>query len=88
VIVDAAFLRQEERNNFYRLAAQSGVDFSIIAPHAPDDQMIARIKHRLAEKQDASEATPDVLKKQKTIIEPLSNEELKWVNTTGDKGER
>lgn len=88
VIVDAAFLRQEERNNFHRLAEQSGVDFSIIAPHASDDQMIARIKQRLAEKQDASEATPDVLKKQKTIIEPLNIEELKWVNTTGDKGKR
>jgi len=79
VIVDAAFLLHKERDNFRRLAEQSGVDFYILAPQTSDDQMMARIKKRLAEGQDASEATQDVLKMQKKIIEPLDNNERKSI---------
>lgn len=79
VIVDAAFLLHAERDNFRRLAEQLGVDFFILAPQASDDQISARIKMRLEERQDASEATQDVLKMQKKIIEPLDNDERKCV---------
>lgn len=79
VIVDAAFLLHAERDNFRRLAEQSGIDFFILAPQASNEQMMDRIRLRLAEGQDASEATQDVLKMQKKIIEPLDNNERKCI---------
>lgn len=85
VIVDAAFLLHAERDNFRRLAEQSGVDFFILAPQASDDQMMARIRLRLAKGQDASEATQDVLKMQKEIIEPLDNNERKSIRQADDE---
>lgn len=79
VIVDAAFLLHEERDNFRRLAEQSGIDFFILAPQATDDQMMERIRLRLEEGRDASEATQDVLKMQQKIIEPLDSHEREYI---------
>lgn len=88
VIVDAAFLLHAERDNFRRLAEQSGVDFFILAPQASDDQMMARIRLRLTEGQDASEATQDVLKMQKKIIEPLDSHERKCIRKVDGEAAR
>ena len=77
VIVDAAFLQREERDDFRELATKIGADFSILAPQASHDQLADRITSRLAEGGDASEATLSVLKRQQEIMEPLdANEQL------------
>lgn len=79
VIVDAAFLRRSERDIFFQLAEKLGVDFSILAPQADAEVLAARISHRLAHEQDASEATPGVLERQLGFIEVLSDVEKGFV---------
>jgi uncharacterized protein len=79
VIVDAAFLQRAERDRFRALALQAGVDFAILAPQAPAEQLASRIETRRALAQDASEATLAVLEQQMNLIEPLDQMEQAWV---------
>jgi hypothetical protein len=72
LIVDAAFLRRAERNDFRALAAELGVDFAILATTAP----VAELRRRLlARSNDASEASVAVLAKQLDWFEPLDADE-------------
>jgi hypothetical protein len=70
VIVDAAFLKRAERDEFRRLAA--GRPFSIVACEAPAGELRRRL---LARAGDASEATAAVLDKQLDWLEPLGADE-------------
>ncbi|MDP2809315.1 MAG: AAA family ATPase [Rhodocyclaceae bacterium] len=72
VIVDAAFLRREERAAFRALAAELGVGFGILATAAPTEELRRRL---MARSGDASEATVAVLEKQLTWFEPLDEGE-------------
>jgi hypothetical protein len=72
VIVDAAFLKRAERDEFHALAIRLGVPFRILAPHAPLDEMARRIAAR---QNDASEATVAILKQQLQWFEPLGADE-------------
>jgi hypothetical protein len=76
-IVDAAFLRREERAAFQALAAEVGVVFFILAPQASPAQLRERILERLAKGSDASEATLAVLDQQMTWIQPLDADEAR-----------
>ncbi|WP_114972651.1 bifunctional aminoglycoside phosphotransferase/ATP-binding protein [Rhodoferax ferrireducens] len=76
-IVDAAFLRHEERAAFQALAAEVGVEFFILAPQASLAQLRERILERLEKGSDASEATLAVLDQQMASIEPLDVEETR-----------
>jgi aminoglycoside phosphotransferase family enzyme/predicted kinase len=78
VIVDAAFLRREEREAFRRLAANNDVPFAILACEAPVDELRRRLDAR---HNDASEATLAVLEKQLTWIEPLADDERAFAVT-------
>jgi uncharacterized protein len=71
VVVDAAFLRRAERDQFRTLATHCGAVFQILAPQAPLAELRARIRHRQALGRDASEATVDVLDQQLSWLEPL-----------------
>lgn len=75
VIVDAAFLRQHERQAFAELAIAQGVPFSILACEAPVDVLRERIRARQAAGSDASEATLAVLEQQLGWAEPLTDTE-------------
>jgi len=75
VLVDAAFLRQHERQAFADLAADQLVPFHILAPEAPVAVLRERIGARHASANDASEATLAVLEQQLGWIEPLSDAE-------------
>ena len=79
VIVDAAFLRREERTAFRVLAVELGVDFRILATEAPPEELRRRL---LARSGDASEATVAVLEKQLTWFEALDEDERNSVITT------
>ena len=79
VIVDAAFLKHEERTKFKNLATTMAFEFYILVPQASPQQLIARINARLAQGQDASEATPSVLQHQQALIELLDATELACV---------
>lgn len=75
VVVDAAFLKAQERGQFRAMAADLGVPFAILAPEADADVLRARITARQALGQDASEATVTVLEQQLGWIEPLDAQE-------------
>jgi aminoglycoside phosphotransferase family enzyme/predicted kinase len=72
VIVDAAFLRREERATFRALATELGVSFRILATAAPAAELRRRL---MARSGDASEATVAVLEKQLAWFEPLDEDE-------------
>ena len=72
VIVDAAFLRREERAAFRALAAGLGAGFGILATEAPAEELRRRL---MARSSDASEATVAVLEKQLEWFEPLDEDE-------------
>lgn len=72
VIVDAAFLRREERSAFRALAGELGIDFGILATAAPVDELRRRL---MARRGDASEANVAVLEKQLAWFEPLASDE-------------
>lgn len=73
VIVDAAFLKRAERDDFRQLAVRLGTSFAIIAPTATQDEMKLRLSAR---QNDTSEATVAILEKQLDWVEPLTSDEL------------
>ena len=75
VLVDAAFLRRQERSAFAELAQSLACPFGILAPQAPVEVLRERIAARQARGGDPSEATLDVLERQLQWIEPLSADE-------------
>jgi len=75
VIVDAAFLKQQEREQFYRLAHELQVAFAIASIQASEAALRARIVQRHEAASDASEADIAVLEKLTHAQQPLSAEE-------------
>jgi hypothetical protein len=76
VIVDAAFLRHEERESFRALAQELAVPF-VIASLQTDAALLAeRVSLRNRQGSDASEADVAVLQKLQLVQEPLRDEEL------------
>jgi len=74
-IVDAAFLRHEERASFADLAATLGVPFAIIDCRAPLSVLHQRIERRLAEAADPSDADGAVLERLRAADVPLDDAE-------------
>lgn len=72
VIIDAAFLKKDQRDLFRQLAMEQGSPFFIIDFHASDAELSRRIRQR---QNDASEATVEVLQQQQRSAEPLSEQE-------------
>jgi hypothetical protein len=72
VIVDAAFLKRAERDDFRRLAANNDAPFDILACAAPLEELRRRVAARRG---DASEATLAVLDRQLEWVEPVAAEE-------------
>jgi aminoglycoside phosphotransferase family enzyme/predicted kinase len=75
VIVDAAFLKQEERDHFRRLAEKLAVPFAIASMQAGTETLRARIMQRHRAANDASEADIAVLEKLQLAQQPLSAQE-------------
>ncbi|MCK6394704.1 AAA family ATPase [Zoogloea sp.] len=76
VIVDAAFLKRTERDDFRAIALRHGAAFAILACSAPEDELRRRLEARRG---DASEATVAVLEQQLGWMEPLAPDELNYV---------
>jgi hypothetical protein len=76
MLVDAAFLKRAERDDFRALAARLGVPFAILACTAPVEELQRRLAARSG---DASEATVEVLAQQRLWLEPLGADECKLV---------
>ena len=75
VIVDAAFLKEEERRRFADLARSLRAPFTIIDCQAPPSVLEERIERRLATHRDASEADLSTLRHLSAVAEPLRREE-------------
>jgi predicted kinase len=73
VIVDAAFLKREERETFRELAQDMAAPFAIASLHAPDAELRQRVRQR---RNDASEADVAVLQLLQKSQQPLSVQEL------------
>ncbi len=64
VIVDATFLKRDNRFAYERLANVAGINLHILSLTAPESLLKTRIQQRLKESRDASEATIGVLTQQ------------------------
>jgi predicted kinase len=76
VVIDAAFLRRDERKRFRALAADIGVRHALIACEAPPDVLRARVAARAEGGADPSEAGIAVLERQFGWRETLAADEL------------
>jgi uncharacterized protein len=76
VILDAAFLRRDERDDARRLAAECGIPFAILHCEAPAQVLRERLARRTG---DASEADAAVLERLERAAEPLAPDELAFV---------
>lgn len=87
VVVDATFLRAEERDQFRDLARQLDVPFRIVACTASEKELLARVASREDGDRDASDAGVAVLRKQLQIETGISREsadELITVDTADE----
>ncbi|HSN33596.1 MAG TPA: AAA family ATPase, partial [Ideonella sp.] len=75
VIVDAAFLRRDERAAFAALAAELGVPFGVLDCRAPLALLRERVRAREARRDDPSEADLGVLERLADMAEPLGGDE-------------
>ncbi|MGR9053815.1 MAG: AAA family ATPase [Gammaproteobacteria bacterium] len=74
-IVDATFIKKALRDDFFRIAQNSGASFLILDFRASETELFRRVAQRRAEARDPSEADETVLKQQLTVAEPLTEEE-------------
>lgn len=79
VIIDAAFLKIEQRHLFEHLAADLRVPFFIFDIHAAESTIRSRLIMREKGDQDPSDAGIAVLARQLADSEPLSDEETRHV---------
>lgn len=84
VIVDATFLRAQDRIAFRELADQLQVPFYIVSFDADVMTLKARIQQRSQEGRDASDATVQVLEYQMQTREPLDSTEQAFVRTVSE----
>ena len=71
-VIDAAFLRRDERDRARALAAELAVPFAILACEAPPQALRARLRTRVG---DASEADEAVLERLRATAQPLEADE-------------
>jgi len=76
VIVDAAFLKLDQRKPFQELAKQHGVPFKILVCEASTDELKQRLKTRGPDPSDADES---VLEEQLLVAQPPVVDELSHV---------
>jgi len=74
-VVDAAFLRRDERDAVRALGREQRVECTVVECTAPDEVLAARIEHRRAYRSDPSDADTGVLALQLRVREPLAPDE-------------
>lgn len=81
VVIDAAFLRRQERRHFEALAQGRAAPFAIVACRAPLVLLRQRLRRRQEAGTDASEADVAVLERLRQVAEPLDRHERAQVIT-------
>lgn len=75
VVLDAAYLQQDQRSAAWQVAEQNGAPFLILDCQAPQEVIAGWLQQRQAEGSDPSDATLEVVQAQQAKREPLSDEE-------------
>lgn len=75
VLVDATLLTRKRRAAFRALAEARGAELVILAMTAPFEILRSRVIRRLEKNEDVSEASLEVLERQRRILEPLTADE-------------
>jgi aminoglycoside phosphotransferase family enzyme/gluconate kinase len=75
VIVDAAFLRREQRDRLHAVAQEERAPFVILDTRAPENTLRQRLRQRAAQRHEVSEAGLAVLDHQLATREPLADTE-------------
>lgn len=76
VVLDATYLKREQRQAAADVASQTGVPFLILDCHAPEAVIASWLEQRQAENSDPSDATLEVIKAQQASREALDAQEL------------
>jgi predicted kinase len=76
VVLDATFLKREQRDAAAKIAEATGAPFLILDCNAPQAVIAAWLAQRQADKTDPSDATLAVIEEQQATRDPLSAEEL------------
>jgi aminoglycoside phosphotransferase family enzyme/adenylate kinase family enzyme len=87
VIIDAAFLKEDQRQKFFKYARKFNIPFLILHSKVNMDIQRQRLRIRQQQNRDASDANNGILNQQITHHEPLTNAELSHtitVDTTHD----
>ena len=85
VILDAAFLRKEQREAAKRVAAELGLDALLVCADAPTEVLRQRIENRATLRDEPSEANLAVLEHQLATAAPVGEDEAAIrVDTGGD----
>ncbi|BAN50601.1 bifunctional aminoglycoside phosphotransferase/ATP-binding protein [Metapseudomonas resinovorans] len=71
VVIDATFLKQEQRKAARKVAEETGTPFLILDCHAPEAVIEAWLAQRQAQGGDPSDATMEVVRAQLATREPL-----------------
>lgn len=74
-IVDAAFLKAQERRAFAELAREQNVSFTIVSCRADEQTLAARIAARRAARNDPSDANETIMQHQLRTMEPFADDE-------------
>lgn len=72
VVIDATYLKTEQRHDAWQIAENTGTPFLILDCQAPDEVVATWLKQRQAEGLDPSDATADVILAQRQHLEPLN----------------
>lgn len=81
VVVDAACLRQDERETLRQIAGRLGAQFAVVVCMAPPAVLKSRIVCRARSGDDPSDATLDVLALQQRVQEPVPADWAAWTHT-------
>jgi len=76
VVLDATFLKREQRDAAAKVAEATGAPFLILDCNAPQAVIASWLAQRQANKNDPSDATLKVIEEQQANREPLTTEEL------------
>lgn len=81
VVIDATFLKREQRAEFENLAREINVPYAILDCDATFEELCRRIENRVS---GPSEATIEVLRMQMKTHDPLTADELRFVRESLD----
>jgi aminoglycoside phosphotransferase family enzyme/predicted kinase len=89
VLLDATYLRAEERSRVAELARSLDAPFAIVDVRCSEETVRERLEVRAGEGKDASDADVDVYRSQVASAEPLSDDEVRAtvVHQAGDDAE-